>query len=313
MHADRTEPPHPPTHDKVSIAGHVGSGKSSVARLVAERTGRRFLSTGHMFRDIASRHGMTVLELNRHAETHPEIDDEVDGHLRELAMSDEALVIDSRMAWHFVPASFKAYLVVDPIVGAERVLGASRRDESYGSLEEAARANLDRQRVEADRYRALYGVVRDHWGNYDLVVDTTDISADRVADIVVEALGGTIDGLPLAPGPDCRLAPHRLVPTDPAADTPRDDDRVGIVVCSGSHFIVSGHHLVTAALGEGLPLVPCHLVAYEPAADDPISSSAGTLRSMTDPAAIAGWQADHRLRFTDLPAWVGEEDEDQAS
>lgn len=307
MHADHTEPPHPLTHDKVSIAGHVGSGKSSVARLVAERTGRRFLSTGHMFRDIASRHGMTVLELNRHAETHPEIDDEVDGHLRDLAMSDERLVIDSRMAWHFVPVSFKAYLVVDPIVGAERVLGASRHDESYGSLEEAARANMDRQRVEADRYRALYGVLRDHWGNYDLVVDTTDIPADRVADIVVEALGGTIDGRPLAAGPDCRLAPHRLVPTDAAADTPGDGDRVGIAVSSGSHFIVSGHHLVTAAIHEGMPLVPCLLVAYEPDVDDPIPSSPGTLRSMTDPAIIAAWQAEHRVRFTNLPAWVSEE------
>jgi CMP/dCMP kinase len=297
MTTDHT--PSPPT--AVSIAGHVGSGKSAVSRLVAERTGWRRVSTGAMFREIAARRGMSVLELNRHAETHPEIDDEVDGHLRLLAESGEQVVIDSRMAWHFVPYSFKVYLVVDVLVGAERVLGAARDDERYQSLEEAARANTARQAAEADRYRTMYGVARDDWRNYELVVDTTDTSPDDVADIVVEALESAPATRARVGGPDCRLSPGRLVPTDPGGDGA--DGGVEVFVYGGIPFITSGHAAVRRALESNEVLVRCSLAGYdhegstEPPAGHPLS---GVL-SM---ARITRWQEDHGIRLRGLPEWL---------
>lgn len=240
-----------PQVDKVSIAGHVGSGKSTVSHLVAESLGWRRVSTGAMFRDIAARHGMTVLEMNRHAESNREIDDEVDGHLRSLAKSDEPLVIDSRMAWHFVPDSFKVYLVVDPLVGARRVKGAGRVDETYASLEEAAAANDARQAAEAERYHDLYGVERDRWHNYDLIIETTDVTPEQVADLIVS----TVHEPSARQGTVCHLSPRRIA----ISSDSRPDGEVRVRVTDGAAMAESGADAVRAAIEAGEPLIACLL------------------------------------------------------
>jgi CMP/dCMP kinase len=289
-----------PQPNAVSIAGHVGSGKSVVSRLVAARTGWRRVSTGAMFRDIAGRRGMTVLELNRHAESHPEIDDEVDGHLRALAGSGEPLVIDSRMAWHFVPDSFKVFLVVDQLVGADRVLGAARHDERYASIEEAAAANRARQEAEADRYHTLYGVHRDDWRNYELVVDTTDITPDRVTDIIVEALESAAGARATGRGPDCRLAPRRLVPTDPGDDA----GDVEVLVYAGTPFITHGHAAVVRALESRESPLRCRLAGYDPGVDDHPPPPGHPLAGLPSLESITRWERAHGIRFSGLPEWL---------
>jgi CMP/dCMP kinase len=288
-------------YDKVSIAGHVGSGKSTVGGIVVDRTGWRLVSTGALFRAIAERRGMSVLELNRYAETDPTIDDEVDGHLRALAGSDEPVVIDSRMAFHFVPTSLKVFLVVDPIVGAQRVQKASRRDEHYRSLDEAAEAGRARQRVESERYHRLYGVRRDDWGNYDLVIDTTHASAEEVASIVLDVLdhpAGRSEA-----GPECLLSPRRLVPTVPRSGAPADAV-VAVAVSEETAFIVGGHDAVSLAVDAADPLIRCRLVAYEPPTEEALPGIGAPLRTAVSAAVLTEWERRHGLRFDGLPSWV---------
>ena len=237
----------------ISIAGNIGSGKSSVARRLGEITGWPIVSTGAIFRDLAARRGLTVLELNQQAETDRSIDDEVDGHLRRLAASGDRAIIDSRMAWHFVPASFKVYLVVDPLIAVERVYGAVREDERYDSVEEAAQEVLARQHVEAERYLDLYGVHVDDWRNYDLVVDTTRIGVDDSADLIASERGGSTRAT-------CHLDPQRLVPTASRAD----EGPVRVAVDDGVAAVVSGHGAVHRARDRGDRLIPCELAAFGP-------------------------------------------------
>lgn len=265
-----------PADRMISLAGQVGSGKSTVARLICERTGRGLFSTGRIFRELAERMGMTVLQLNEYANTHPEVDDEVDGHLRRLAANPEPLVIDSRMAFFFVPASYKVYLVVDPLVGGARVYGAGRKDESYRSVGAAEAEGKTRERVEAHRYHELYGVVRDDWANYDLVVDTTDVSAEVVADVILATLADD----ETLPTPRCLLAPRRLVPTlspDPS-DTAVDAD-VTVAVADGSCFVIGGHGTVAAAIAAQVPLIACRLLPL-----------AGGRAPTPDPAVRQAWE-----------------------
>lgn len=235
-------------HQKISIAGHVGSGKSVTARLVAERTGWELVSTGAMFRAIATRLGMSVLELNRHAETDLAIDDEIDGFLRDLSGTETSVVIDSRMAWHFVPESFKVYLVVDPLVGGQRVLGAGRSDETYETIEEAAAANVARMAAEVERYHDLYGVRRDEWENYDLIVDTTHASAEQVADAIVAATDP--DAGRQAPW---LISPQRLIFAEGGAE----DGPVVVSPVDDLLFVTAGVTAATAALEAGESFVAC--------------------------------------------------------
>jgi cytidylate kinase len=247
---------------KISIAGNIGSGKSSVARRVVEITGWPLVSTGSLFRELATRRGMTVLELNQLAESDPTIDVEVDGHLIRLASTDQAAVIDSRMAWHFVPQSFKVYLVVEPKVAVGRVYGAARVDERYESVETAAAEVLARQRVEGERYFDTYSVHVEDWRNYDLIVDTSRAGVDTVADVVVDHLDEPTDST----RPVCHLDPQRLMasPESEGVGTPsrRALMAVEVAVHDDRIAIITGHDLVAAAVDRGDQLIRCELLAF---------------------------------------------------
>jgi cytidylate kinase len=72
-------------NEKISLAGDLGSGKSTVSKILIERLGAEYYATGVLVREIAERHGMTIGELNIYMETHPEIDHEIDDGLKALA------------------------------------------------------------------------------------------------------------------------------------------------------------------------------------------------------------------------------------
>ncbi|MDA8359458.1 MAG: cytidylate kinase family protein [Actinomycetota bacterium] len=202
----------------IALSGDLGSGKSSVADRLALALGARRLSTGAVQRQIAERRGVSTLELNRMAESDPGIDAEVDSVFRSLASAREALVVDSRLAWHFLPGAFKVHLVVDPEAGARRVLGRpGSAAEHYSSLDEALERIAERAASEQRRFVELYGVDIFCLRNYDLVVDTSEATPDEVADGVLEAARGH-RGQHSAPV--LLVAPSRVVQVrgdDPAA------------------------------------------------------------------------------------------------
>jgi cytidylate kinase len=129
---------------------------------------------------------MSVLELNSYAETHPEIDQEVDNTFKNLADA-ENLIIDSRLAWHFLPNSFKVFLSVEPKVAAHRVFRDNERsNEKYSSQEETLQHLNSRKKSELKRYGELYGVDCADMHNYDLIVDTSTVSPEDVAKKILD-------------------------------------------------------------------------------------------------------------------------------
>ena len=173
--------------DKISLAGDLGSGKSTVSRILIDRLGAEYYSTGRIVRDIAERMGMTICELNTYMETHPEIDAEIDDGLRGLALDERLLVIDSRMAWHFTPDTFKVYLTVDLETSAARIMFANRKGEHRDSIENTVEDTRRRRESERQRYLSLYGVDIEELLNYTLVVDTTDATPETVAETIIAA------------------------------------------------------------------------------------------------------------------------------
>ena len=83
---------------KISLAGDLGSGKTTVGALLAERFSAEKYSTGTIQRKIALEMGMTTLELNQYMERHHEIDKMIDDGLCALEGEEKNLIIDSRMA-----------------------------------------------------------------------------------------------------------------------------------------------------------------------------------------------------------------------
>lgn len=176
-------------NNKVSITGDLGSGKSTVCTLIKEKYGFDVYSTGAIQRSLAEKYGMSTLQFNKYMESHPEIDQEIDDTLTRIGKENDKIILDSRMAWHFVPDSFKVYLSVELDTAASRIIEAQRGSvESYSSHEDAKTKILQRKSSENLRYSTKYGVDCSNLDNYDIVIDTTHMTPQEEADIIVSQL-----------------------------------------------------------------------------------------------------------------------------
>lgn len=174
---------------KISITGDLGSGKSTVCRYLNINFGLTVYSIGLIQRSLAEKYNMDICAFNKYMETHPEIDEEIDTELARIGRKDEDMVLDSRMAWHFVPDSFKVYLTVQLDEAAVRIMRDRRGAvESYANLEEAKKRLIERKKSENFRYITKYGVDCSNLKNYDLVIDATNISAEAVAAAIMSNL-----------------------------------------------------------------------------------------------------------------------------
>jgi cytidylate kinase len=172
----------------ITITGDLGSGKSSVAKVLCKLLNLNYFSTGVIQRQIAKEKGLNTLELNYFSENNLDIDKYIDDQVIKLNDEPDSFILDSRMAWHFIRKSFKIYLTVDPIVAAQRVIADNQR-EGEPVIEDAKEKSLnllERRAAEDKRFKAIYGVDCGDLSNYDLVLDTTYLSIEEVARLIVE-------------------------------------------------------------------------------------------------------------------------------
>lgn len=193
--------------DKISLAGDLGSGKSTVAKILIDALGAEYYSTGSLVRQIAERMGMTIGELNVYMETHPEIDTEIDDGLVALSDDPRLLIIDSRMAWHFTNGTFKVYLSTDVETASIRIMGANRSGEHVATLEETIACTKARRESEKKRYSEQYDVDITDLSNYSLVVDTTSATPEEVAGVIISCYERWKENRDLT---FCYLSPERI-------------------------------------------------------------------------------------------------------
>lgn len=169
----------------MTISGDLGSGKSLLANFLVEHWKADRYSTGMVQRKIAEKMGITTLELNKRAETDKTIDDQIDAVFKNLKKTAKNLVVDSRMAYHFLPESFKIKLEVHPMVAAERIKGDTSRigEGKYTSLDEIVAAIKARKSSERERFKRYYDADIEDPAGYDIVINTTEASPEAVAEI----------------------------------------------------------------------------------------------------------------------------------
>ena len=172
----------------ITISGHLGSGKSTVTKLLSEKLGWMIYSTGQAQRLIAKKYGISTLELNQRAITDKSIDAEIDAVFKNPPWGDQPCVVDSRLAFHFLPQSLKVCLHVAPEVAAARVFNEKRALESYTSVAQAQEYLIKRRQLEQAHFMKNYNLDIERGDLFDLVVDTTHLTPEQTCQKIMERL-----------------------------------------------------------------------------------------------------------------------------
>ncbi|MFW9821742.1 MAG: (d)CMP kinase [Candidatus Thorarchaeota archaeon] len=172
----------------LTISGLHGTGKSTVGKLISQKLGIRYYSTGQAFRDLAKERNFSLEEYTDYVEKNPHIDKLLDDRITEIAKKDN-VIIDSQLSAYILEtiADFKILLTC-PL--KTRVTRMAERDKS--SYQDKLKETLVREESELARYNKLYDIdLNDQLkieNLYDLIVDTTELTIEEVLDLILSAL-----------------------------------------------------------------------------------------------------------------------------
>ena len=282
----------------IVMSGDIGSGKSSVATELKQLTGFDIIGTGSIQRDIASKRGLTTLELNEISQTDRSIDDEIDAYVIEIGKSQDRLIMDSRLAWHFIPTAFKVFLAVDPVVGAERVFNASRHDENNASLDITLKNNLKRQTIEDQRFNQLYNIHFRKYGNYDLIIDTSYATPAAIAQKINDCFNAWLKHQHFS---SLWITPRKLLPTLAANAVDDDIDELSVFINNDFIYIQQGHHCVIRAHMAGDDLIPAKILTEEP--NDVLTEGLSVIQAAQEVsiATLKNWEDTLGFKYTRYP------------
>lgn len=174
----------------ITLTGKPCSGKGTLARVLKDKYNFRVYSVGEIFKEEAKKRGLSSEEFNKLLLSDPKYDNLLDKRTVELGKKwkNENVVFDSRLAWHFIPHSFKVFLDLDEDEMAKRLVNSDREGkEKCTDIEEAKRTVIERFNAENVRYQKFYGIDNLDMSNYDLVLSSKNKTPEELAEIVYNA------------------------------------------------------------------------------------------------------------------------------
>jgi cytidylate kinase len=170
----------------VTIGGLPGSGKTTVAKILAERLGLNYINAGDIFRNLAKKKGMTLEEFGVYAEQNPSVDQAIDNKLVEVAKQGNSILEGRLAAFMLVRNNIegkKVWLEAPLKIRAERICGRETKPH-----ETALSEIQERERSEWDRYFQLYNIDLNDLENYDMIIDSASISAEDVSEQIIKGI-----------------------------------------------------------------------------------------------------------------------------
>jgi predicted cytidylate kinase len=171
----------------ITISGLPGTGKTTVAKLLENRLGLKYVYSGEIFRRLAKKYDKSLEEFSAYCEQHREIDEELDTYQLEILRKGNVIVEGRISGWlayrNKIPA-VKVLLEAPLDVRAQRIV---KREQ--GDFEKRKKEILKREQSEATRYKKYYNIdVRDS-SIYDVIVDSADKPPEKIVDIIMKYLG----------------------------------------------------------------------------------------------------------------------------
>ncbi len=165
---------------RIAISGKSGCGNTTVSQLVAEELGYPMIN--FTFRTLSEEKGIEFWTFCSMAEQSDEFDLEVDRRQVEMAMAQPDCVLGSRLAiWMLKQADLKVYLTASSLERARRIT-----QREGGTLDQRLEQTRRRDANDSARYKRLYDIDNSDTSIADLVVDTSELSPQDVAALIVK-------------------------------------------------------------------------------------------------------------------------------
>jgi len=170
----------------IVFGGLHGVGKSTYAKHVANKFKLEYVSTGLIFRSIASEMKLSLLELSELASRDPSIDMKIE-EMSKNRMLRGGVVFDSLIAPFLAREieSFKVYLFAPFEVRINRI---AKRDSKEGAI--AMKETLLREKLELKRFKKYYGFSLEDTSFYDMLLNTSILEIEdnvKIIEAAVEA------------------------------------------------------------------------------------------------------------------------------
>lgn len=176
----------------LTISGLPGSGKTTVAKLLAKKLRVPYVSIGGLRRAMAKERGMTLEEFNALGETKGFTDKDVDRWQAKEAKRIGRGVYEGRLSFYFIPTSFKIFLKSNYATAAKRIFSdpsSIRRFEgSFTTIPQVVRSLKGRVASDTRRYIKYYGVDIFDPRQYDLVLTTTSKTPEQIVEKILAAI-----------------------------------------------------------------------------------------------------------------------------
>lgn len=186
----------------ISIGGAHGSGKSTIAKMLAEKLNWPRYYMGGIRRETAQKRGMTLAEYNKLGEEDPLTDLEIDNYQKKLGETQDNFIIEGRTSWYFIPHSFKIYLDVNKNIGAGRVFSHLKEkdsnrneDNNLNTIEDVKKSMAKRLESDKKRYKKYFNIDVYDKKNYDFYLDTSNIGISEVFNIILNTVKQKIENI----------------------------------------------------------------------------------------------------------------------
>lgn len=244
----------------ITLTGNLGSGKSTICKILESEYQYEIYSTGKVQRKLAEELGISVLEMNQLMCKDRKYDTMIDETTVKISKEnpEKPIVFDSRLAWNFVEPSFKVFLSVSLKVAAERVYGDNRGNvEAYTSVDDAKSQLKLRAETEKVRYKDIYNLDYFNFTNYNLVLDSTYCTPELLAEIIIKEskLSDNSDENKTK----ILMSPKRLGVNTINEDVNKDmyclERQVVVTLEDNEYKVIKGMEIVEEAAKKGIPFV----------------------------------------------------------
>ena len=188
----------------ICISGMAGTGKSTLAKKLAQKYHLRYYSGGDALKDLAKQEGYDIsvqgwwespvgLKFLKERVTDSKFDRAVDDKLLEFAQQGNVLLDSWTMPW-LLKGGFKIWLEASFERRAQRV---AERDNM--TLTEAVKVLEEKEGHTKAIYKAMYGfVLGEDLTPFDFVLDTDNLNAEEVFEVLCRVMDNVVLSAPNA-------------------------------------------------------------------------------------------------------------------